>query len=102
MLIEWGQQNHKINDLFCALSEIRQYRAMSLLKDYGKQVSPSNDLSLLSLSVSKLNYLCFVLFLVSVSSQYHHLLPAGDNNTRESPISKNPNDSLSCEIFYYI
>lgn len=37
LLTAWGNQNHTVNDLFVLLSRMQHYRAMTLLKDYGKQ-----------------------------------------------------------------
>lgn len=36
LLTEWGNKNHTVTDLFVLLSKMQNYRAMSLIKDFGK------------------------------------------------------------------
>lgn len=35
LLLDWGNQNHKIKELFILLCKMKHYRAMSILKPYG-------------------------------------------------------------------
>jgi len=36
LLSDWSQKNHTIRELFILLSRIQHYRAMEILKPYGK------------------------------------------------------------------
>lgn len=42
LLTEWGNKNHTVTDLFVLLSKMQNYRAMSLIKDFGEQFSLIN------------------------------------------------------------